>query len=105
MFKNNKNLKCHEQAVTVYPEVNMMKITKDMEFIVLACDGVWDCIDEDRLCEYVWKCLKEDMSISKIISSLFDMLISKTPKCKYINNKARTGTDNMSCIIIKLTQE
>ena len=82
IFKNNSNLKRHEQAVTVYPEVNKIKITKDMEFIIIACDGVWDCVDEDKLCEYVHKNLKEKKPISEIISTLFDKIISKTSKCK-----------------------
>lgn len=81
MFKRNNNLKRHEQAVTVYPEVNSMKITRDMEFIILACDGVWDCVDDDKLCEYVSKNIKEGKKLTEIISTLFDQIISKTAKC------------------------
>ncbi len=80
MFKNNKNLKRHEQAVTVYPEVKTMKITKDMEFIVIACDGVWDCVDDDKLCEYISKNLKEGKRVTEIIANLYDQIISKTEK-------------------------
>ena len=84
MFKKNNNLKRHEQAVTVYPEVNKMKITNDMEFIVIACDGVWDCVDEERLCKIIWKSLREDMSLPNIMGTLFDQIISKTAKCRYL---------------------
>ena len=84
MFKKNTNLKRHEQAVTVYPEVNMIKKTKDMEFIVIACDGVWDCVDDNKLCEYVSKNIKEHKNISTIISTLFDQIISKTDKCIFL---------------------
>ena len=80
MFKNNRNLKRHEQAVTVYPEVKMMKISKDMEFIVMACDGVWDCVDDDKLCKYISKNLKEGKRIAEIIANLYDQIISKTEK-------------------------
>ena len=81
MFKKNLNLKSHEQAVTVYPEINKMKITKDMEFIILGCDGVWDCVEDAKLCEHVSKSLKESKKLTDIIASLFDQIISKTAKC------------------------
>jgi len=94
MFKKNHDLKRHEQAVTVYPEIKKLKITKEMEFIVIACDGVWDCVDDDKLGEYIWKGLNEQKKITEIISNLFDQILSK-------NAKSNIGTDNMSCIIIQ----
>lgn len=29
--------------VTAYPDVRVEKIGSDIEFIILACDGIWDC--------------------------------------------------------------
>ena len=80
MFKSNKNLKRHDQAVTAYPEVSKFKITSDMEFIIMGCDGVWDCVDVQQLCDYISIKLKEKVQISKIIADLFDQIISKTNK-------------------------
>jgi len=31
-----------EQQVTAFPEVKSQQLTSDCEFIVLACDGIWD---------------------------------------------------------------
>jgi serine/threonine protein phosphatase PrpC len=28
--------------VTAYPDVKCMPITSDTEFVILACDGIWD---------------------------------------------------------------
>jgi len=94
VFKNNHNLKPFDQAVIVYPEVKKYKITKDMEFIIMACDGVWDCVEPQEFCEFISQKLKENKSISKILGELFDQLIAKT-------NKTNMGTDNMSCILIQ----
>jgi len=95
MFKSNEQKMAHEQAVTCFPEVNKLKITSDMEFIMLASDGIWDCVDVQSLCEHVSQKLKTGTPISKILADLFDQILAKSNKCSI-------GTDNMSCILVKL---
>jgi protein phosphatase PTC2/3 len=75
-------LKFYEQAVTAYPEITKMKITKDIEFILMACDGVWDCVDIQKLCEHIAIKLKAKMKCSDIIAEFFDQIISKTNNSK-----------------------
>ncbi len=109
-FKNNKNLKFYEQSVTSYPEITKFKITKDIEFCIMACDGIWDCVDEQKLCEHISFQLKSNIKISDIISDLMDKVISKTNNSNliFIINlffPAPIGTDNMSCIIINFNHE
>jgi len=41
-YKKNKKLKPKDQAVTAMPDVKTVPITTDTQFIILACDGVWD---------------------------------------------------------------
>jgi serine/threonine protein phosphatase PrpC len=55
-----------------------MKITKDFDFAIIACDGVWDCVDIQKLCEHISIQLKSKIKMSAIISDLFDQIISKT---------------------------
>lgn len=81
-FKKNPNLKFYEQSVTAYPQITIHKITKDCEFIIMGCDGVWDCVDAQKLCEFVSQKLKTDTKISTIISDIFDKIISKTNNSK-----------------------
>lgn len=76
-FKNNTGLKFYEQAVTAYPEITKMKITKDIEFLMMACDGVWDCVDIPQLFEHISIKLKSKRNISEIIAEIFDQLIAK----------------------------
>jgi len=83
MFKNNKNLKRHEQSVIANPDISKFKITPDMEFIIMGCDGVWDCVDVQLVCDYISSRLKEKTEISKIIADLFDVLVPKTNKSNY----------------------
>ena len=73
----------YEQAVTAYPQITTMKITKDCDFIIMACDGVWDCVDAQKLCEHVAIRLKSNGKIADIIVDLLDSIISKTNSSKY----------------------
>lgn len=92
-FKNKK-LRPYEQAVTAYPEFTTYELTEDSEFLVSACDGIWDCVDPQKLCEFISKELKKGISTSKIIAMIEDMVISKT-------NNSPIGTDNMTCLILQ----
>lgn len=41
-YKQNKLLKAKDQAVTAFPDVKCVQLTSDTEFVLLACDGIWD---------------------------------------------------------------
>ena len=93
-FKD-KHLKPFEQAVSPIPEILSYPLDSHCEFLITACDGVWDCVDPQKLCEFISKELKENIkSISEIISNIEDMILSTT-----VNSPI--GTDNMTCMIIQ----
>ncbi len=33
-----------KMAVSGYPDITKTPITKDSEFVICACDGIWDCM-------------------------------------------------------------
>ena len=41
-YKKNKSLKPEEHPVTAYPEVEKVERADDQDFIVIACDGIWE---------------------------------------------------------------
>ncbi len=43
-YKSNPLLKPQDQIVTVFPDILVEKITNESDFIILACDGIWDCM-------------------------------------------------------------
>jgi protein phosphatase 2C family protein 2/3 len=79
-FKSKTNLESYEQAVISYPEITKLKISNDIEFVITACDGIWDCVDIQKFCDHVSHRLKKSANkkISKIIGDLFEQMISKT---------------------------
>ncbi|CAL9188957.1 unnamed protein product, partial [Musa hybrid cultivar] len=40
-FKQNKFLPAEKQVVTCNPDINIVELCDDDEFLILACDGVW----------------------------------------------------------------
>ena len=95
-FKKDKNLKRHEQSVLAFPEITRIDDMKNIEFIIMGCDGVWDCVKRQMLCEYIEKEIKENpqSKLSDILATIFDKCISP------FMGKV-LGTDNMSCIVIQ----
>jgi len=94
MHKKNMNISYDKQAVISVPEVNRFRITSDMEFIIMGCDGIWDCVDIQKFCEYISKRLKENIPMKLILKDLFSLLLSK-------NVDSKIGSDNMTCLIIQ----
>ena len=41
-YKGNKMLQPKEQAVSAFPDVQIEPIDKQTQFVLLACDGIWD---------------------------------------------------------------
>ena len=95
-FKSNKNLRRCEQSVIALPEITKIENIDDIEFIIMGCDGVWDCVKRQLICEFVDKEIKEnkDCVLSDILKQIFDQCVSDI-------SGIVLGTDNMSCIIIQ----
>lgn len=52
-YKQRPDLKAEEQQVSAEPEIKIEKIDGSEEFLVLACDGIWDVMTNDGICEFV----------------------------------------------------
>ncbi len=81
-FKSKKGLNLHEQPVIVMPEINKYEITQETEFILIGTDGLWDCVDIQKLCENIsWK-LKKGVNKKTILNDIFDNILSKEDEGK-----------------------
>ena len=96
-YKQNKNLKPEEQMITANPDIKVVDYDKDIEFIIIGCDGIWDCLKNQEACDIVTKRLKEDpnIKISKIIEDMMDSIVAKD-----LYNESGVGCDNMTCIVV-----
>lgn len=43
-YKQDKSLSVDNQMITCVPEIKIEKRTKAHDYLVVACDGIWDCL-------------------------------------------------------------
>ena len=96
-YKQNKNLPPEEQMITANPDIKIVDYEKDINFVIIGCDGIWDCLKNQEACDFVSKRLKENPNIqlSKIIEEMMDTIVAKD-----LYNESGIGCDNMTCIVI-----
>ena len=92
-YKQNDSLIAEEQIVTADPEIIEKEISEKDEFIVLACDGIWDCMTNEEVLEYVRDRLGEGKLPHIICEEIMDYCLANEVK------PGGVGCDNMSVII------
>lgn len=40
-------------AVSAYPEVRVFEINPELDFLICACDGIWDCMTSQQAVDFV----------------------------------------------------
>ena len=96
-FKKNADLPAEEQIVTCYPDViaHNIDFSKD-EFIILACDGIWDCLSSQNCVECVRRGIYERKPFTQICEEIMELCCAPTLEGSGI------GCDNMSILIVAL---
>nr|KJB67987.1 hypothetical protein B456_010G222200 [Gossypium raimondii]KJB67989.1 hypothetical protein B456_010G222200 [Gossypium raimondii] len=92
-FKQNKTLPAEKQIVTANPDINAVELCDDDEFLVLACDGIWDCMSSQQLVDYVREQLSSETKLSAICERVFDRCLAPTA--------GGEGCDNMTMILVQ----
>lgn len=95
-FKRKKDLPPEQQIVTSLPDVSEHVITPDDEFIVLACDGIWDCRSSQSVVEFVRRGVAARQSLDKICENMMNTCLSNGA------DTGGVGCDNMTMIIVGL---
>ncbi|XP_078494893.1 protein phosphatase 1G [Ciona intestinalis] len=113
-YKTNKDFPLEDQMISAMPDVRSVKLQPTDEFMVLACDGIWNVYSSQEVVDFVRsrlhpeKCKnssengngdvekkKSEKKLSSICEELFD-------KCLAPDTMGDgTGCDNMTCMIIQ----
>jgi serine/threonine protein phosphatase PrpC len=77
-YKQNKRLPPEDQMITANPDVVIETLSDDCDFMIIACDGVWDCKTNQEACDFVSERLKKNpnVKLSKIIEELLDEILA-----------------------------
>lgn len=100
-YKSNPKLPPHEQIVTCVPDIIEHKINpEDDEFVVLACDGIWDCLSSQECVDIIHYGIHDtNMSLADIASRVIDVCCAPSTEGPGI------GCDNMSLVIVALLKD
>lgn len=79
-----------------YPDVEVRTITPEWEFIVLACDGIWDVMSNQEVVTYIRENIAAGVEPEEICETL--MMRCLAPDCQM----AGLGCDNMTVVIVGL---
>ncbi|XP_051900048.1 protein phosphatase 1A-like [Pristis pectinata] len=77
-----------EQLVSPEPEVYEMERSDADQFVVLACDGVWDSVGSEELCRFVHSRLLLTRDLEAVCSQVINVCLHKGSR------------DNMSIILV-----
>lgn len=66
MFKRNEKKSVEEQIVTALPDIETRKLNDQLEFIVLACDGIFDVMSNSEVVNFVRARIAEKMDPPRV---------------------------------------
>lgn len=95
VFKRNDKRSATEQIVIAYPDVQTRELTSDLEFIIMACDGVWDVMTNEEVVEFVRRRVFYRREPVAICEELITRCLA--PDCQM---GCGIGCDNMTVILI-----
>uniref|UniRef100_A0A8C6SGF0 Protein phosphatase, Mg2+/Mn2+ dependent, 1Nb (putative) n=1 Tax=Neogobius melanostomus TaxID=47308 RepID=A0A8C6SGF0_9GOBI len=87
-YKGAENRTPSEQMVSPEPEVCVLERSSADEFLVLACDGVWDIISNEELCAFIHNRLQVCTDLRDVCAQVIDL-------CLY-----KGSLDNISIIVL-----
>ncbi|PFH38577.1 protein phosphatase 2C domain-containing protein [Besnoitia besnoiti] len=102
-YKQNKELPAKDQRITAYPDVRITRISPEDEFVILACDGIWDGKTNQEAVDFVREKLRaagdtSSATLKKICEDLCDECLAEDP----LQSEGH-GCDNMTCLVVELS--
>jgi protein phosphatase 2C family protein 2/3 len=95
-FKQNFSLDAEHQAVTVNPDVIVHEWTGEEEFLVVACDGIWDCLSSQQVVDFTRRAIANGDSLTKIAEDMMEKCLAPDSELGGV------GCDNMTVVVVAL---
>ncbi|KAM6970347.1 protein phosphatase 1A-like [Aplochiton taeniatus] len=76
-YKGTENRPATQQMVSPEPEVCVVERSPADEFLVLACDGVWDTMSNEELCAFIHSRLMVCSDLREVCAQVIDLCLYK----------------------------
>jgi len=96
-FKKNHSLTPDKQIITSNPDVTVHDITEDDEFFVLACDGIWDCLNSQHVVDFVRREIAQEKPLGRICENMMEHCLAPDT-----HGAQGIGCDNMTILIVAI---
>ncbi|KAM4043952.1 protein phosphatase 1G [Anomaloglossus baeobatrachus] len=100
-YKRNRNLPPEEQMISALPDIKVLTLNEEHDFMVIACDGIWNVMSSQEVVDFIQEKISqqeqsgEHAGLSSIVEELLDQCLAPD------TSGDGTGCDNMTCIIIR----
>uniref|UniRef100_A0A9J7Z1P8 Protein phosphatase 1G n=1 Tax=Cyprinus carpio carpio TaxID=630221 RepID=A0A9J7Z1P8_CYPCA len=74
-YKRNKTLPPEEQMISSLPDVKVLTLSEDHEFMVIACDGIWNVMSSQEVVDFVNERLKTEAGKNRPLSAIIEELL------------------------------
>ncbi|KAI8924302.1 phosphatase 2C-like domain-containing protein [Entophlyctis helioformis] len=95
-FKQSTDLAAERQIVTADPEIQERALEDTDEFVVIACDGIWDCKTNTDVINFVTNQILQKQDLGVIAEKLMDDCLA------HDSDVGGVGCDNMTVVIVAL---
>ncbi|KAG8536741.1 hypothetical protein GDO81_025765, partial [Engystomops pustulosus] len=72
-YKRNRNLPPEEQMISALPDIKVLTLNEEHEFMVIACDGIWNVMSSQEVVDFIQERINqpddsgEPVSLSSIV--------------------------------------
>lgn len=96
-YKKNAELGPEKQIVTSNPDISERDITPEDEFIIIACDGIWDVLSSQKAISLVRRKIAERKDLGVICEEVMEQCCAKEAE-----GGGSLGRDNMTIVVVGL---
>ena len=95
-YKRATELGPEAQAVTALPEIRIEQLQEGDDFLLLACDGIWDVLTNQEAVDFVRERLQSGKTPKEIAEEMCDYCLAPDTR------GCGKGCDNMSVVVVVL---